>query len=269
MNNMRTLFLKEQMEQWRSLKWVWLPVVFAILGMMQPLMMYYLPQIMGAVGSGGSEQGEAIADLMGGVNAQQVMAGTLSSQFDQLGIIILIVAWMGAIISEKNNGMLAFILTRPVKAWEYILAKWCSQALLAFISLGLGYFAAYYYVFLLYGEIEMTSILAGFGVYFVWLLSIISIVLFLGIVFRSAAVVAIIGAGGVIILELVSGISGWGQMFNPAYLSANATSIIMTGDTKGYFVGNLFISLVYIVILLALSISLLTKKSFHIGSSHE
>lgn len=269
MSNVMTLFLKEQMEQWRSLKWIWLPVVFAILGMMQPLMMYYLPEIMGAMGGDGSEQGAAIADLMGVVNAQQVMAGTLSSQFDQLGIIILIVALMGAIISEKNNGMLAFILTRPVEAWQYILAKWFSQALLVFISLGLGYFAAYYYVYLLYGGIQMASIFAGFGIYFVWLLFIVSAVLILGIVFRSTAVVAMIGAGGTIILELVSGASGWGQIFNPAYLSANAVHIIVTGDVKEYFVGNLLISLLFIVVLLGLSILLLTKKNFHIGSSHE
>ncbi|MBC1499655.1 ABC transporter permease subunit [Listeria weihenstephanensis] len=269
MSNVMTLFQKEQMEQWRSLKWIWLPVVFAILGMMQPLMMYYLPEIMGSMGGSDSGQGAALAELMGVVNAPEVMAGTLSSQFDQLGIIILIVALMGAIISEKNNGMLAFILTRPVRAWQYILAKWFSQALLMFVALGLGYFAAYYYVYLLYDGIAMAHIFAGFGIYFVWLLFLVTTVLALGIIFRSSAVVAMIGAGGAIILELVSGISGWGQIFNPAYLSANASNVIMTGDVKDYFAGNLLMSLLFIVALLIVSILLLTQKNFHIGSSHE
>ncbi|MDT0110402.1 ABC transporter permease subunit [Listeria booriae] len=267
MRNIATLFQKEQMEQWRSLKFIWLPVVFAIIGIMQPLMMYYLPEIMGAAGAG--EDGDAIAQLMGSVNETQVMAGTLSSQFDQLGIIILIVALMGAIISEKNNGMLAFILTRPVEAWQYVIAKWISQALLAFISLLLGYFGAYYYVFLLYGSIDISSVLLAFGIYFVWLLFIISVVLLLGILFKSTAVVAMLAAGGAIILELVSGAKGWGQMFNPAYLSSNAVEVIMTNDVKDYFVGNLCISLLLIVAVVLLSVWLLSKKHFHIGSSHE
>ncbi|EUJ45895.1 ABC transporter permease subunit [Listeria riparia] len=267
MKNITTLFQKEQMEQWRSLKFIWLPVVFAIIGIMQPLMMYYLPEIMGAAGAGGD--GDAIAKLMGAVSEREVMAGTLSSQFDQLGIIILIVALMGAIISEKNNGMLAFILTRPVEAWQYVIAKWLSHSLLAFAALLLGYFGAYYYVFLLYGSIEVSSILLAFIIYFIWLLFIISILLLLGILFKSTAVVAMLAAGGAIILELVSGAKGWGQMFNPAYLSRNAVEMLMTNNVKDYFVANLCISLLMIVAAVLLSVWLLSKKHFHIGSSHE
>lgn len=44
------LYRKEMLEMTRSYKLIWIPVVFIILGIMQPLTTYYLPEILKASG---------------------------------------------------------------------------------------------------------------------------------------------------------------------------------------------------------------------------
>ncbi len=40
------LFQKEQVELWRNYKWIWVPVVFLLLGSSTPLSTYFMPQIL-------------------------------------------------------------------------------------------------------------------------------------------------------------------------------------------------------------------------------
>ncbi|MEN2666078.1 hypothetical protein [Listeria aquatica] len=60
---MKALLAKEWLEKKRNLKWIWLPVVFAILGLTQPLMVKFLPEILKAVG--GIENPDALLQMMG------------------------------------------------------------------------------------------------------------------------------------------------------------------------------------------------------------
>lgn len=44
------MYNKEMLEMWRSFKWLWVPLVFILLGIMQPVTTYYLPQILEMAG---------------------------------------------------------------------------------------------------------------------------------------------------------------------------------------------------------------------------
>ncbi|MDY0407538.1 hypothetical protein [Paracerasibacillus soli] len=44
------LLQKEMVENWRNFKWIWVPLVFILLAIMDPISTYYLPQILEAVG---------------------------------------------------------------------------------------------------------------------------------------------------------------------------------------------------------------------------
>lgn len=145
MTHFNALLAREWLEQRRSLKIIWLPIVFALLGLTQPLMMYFLPEILKAVGTGAET--EQVIALMGDQSAQEVMAQTLGSQFDQIGIIIIIVVAMACIQNDRTRGMLAFIMTRPVSAAEYVLSKWVMQCMVGLSSLLIGYVLAAYYTY--------------------------------------------------------------------------------------------------------------------------
>lgn len=51
-----TLLNKEFLEMARNYKWVWMPITFVLLGVMDPLTTYYLPEILNSVG--GSQKGQ-------------------------------------------------------------------------------------------------------------------------------------------------------------------------------------------------------------------
>lgn len=258
MTHFNALLAREWLEQRRSLKIIWLPIVFALLGLTQPLMMYFLPEILKAVGTGAET--EQVIALMGDQSAQEVMAQTLGSQFDQIGIIIIIVVAMACIQNDRTRGMLAFIMTRPVSAAEYVLSKWVMQCMVGLSSLLIGYVLAAYYTYFLFGELAINSLTQAFFVYAIWFIFVISLVVFASAVFGSNAVVAMISVFIAIVLGVISGFGGWIQMFNPAYLSKNATMLIMSDKTMDYFIPTLCITILWIFAFISLTILMIKIK---------
>lgn len=258
MTHFSALIGKEWLEQRRSLKIIWLPIVFALLGLTQPMMMYFLPDILKAFGTG--NEAEQVINLMGNQSAQAVMAQTLGSQFDQLGIIIIVVALMACIQSDRTKGMLAFIMTRPVNTIEYVLSKWVMQCLMGLGSLLIGYILAAYYTYFLFGELSINTLIESFFVYALWFVFVISLVVFASAAFDSSAIVAMVSVFIAILLGVISGFGGWVQMFNPAYLSKNATALIMSGQSMDYYVPTIFITIAWIVLLVILTIFMVKIK---------
>ncbi len=52
------VFRRENLENWRNYKWIWIPIVFMLLGVMDPLSTYYLPKIIEA--NGGMPEGSSL-----------------------------------------------------------------------------------------------------------------------------------------------------------------------------------------------------------------
>ena len=91
-------------------------------------------------------EGITIDPSMTAQKGGEVLASTLGSQFDQLGLMILAISIMGIIQTDKENGMLAFILTRPVSVTSYIGGKIISNFSIVAFSVAIGYFTSYVYV---------------------------------------------------------------------------------------------------------------------------
>lgn len=143
MNNSMVLIKKECVQMLRDFKIIWLPIVFICLGATQPIVTHYLPSILEALGGG---QGITIDLSMAAQKGGEVLATTLGSQFDQLGLMILVISMMGAIQTDKANGILAFILTRPVTVTSYVGGKIVSNYVMVACSVTIGYVTSYLYV---------------------------------------------------------------------------------------------------------------------------
>ena len=83
MRNTLLLYGKEMLEMSRSYKLLWVPVVFILLGVMQPVMMYYLPELLAASGDLPAE----LASTLAVPSAPEVMAQVLN-QYNTIGIRI-------------------------------------------------------------------------------------------------------------------------------------------------------------------------------------
>lgn len=249
------LFKKEWMETMRNHKWLWLPVVFMILGLTQPLTSYYFVDIMESFG--GLPEG-AVFDMPQPM-AGEVLAGTLS-QFSQVGMLVVVLAYMGTVSQERTSGALAMVLVKPVSHEAYLLAKWVQMVLMTAIAFSLGFLLSAYYTYLLIGEFPIGTAASGAMVYLVWLVFAVSLVLFLSVVLTKQAAVAFLSLGTLLVLSFLSMYAPELFAWSPGALSGHSQHLFMVNEVDDGFWGSLVVSGVLIVALLLISISLFKKS---------
>ncbi|SDG47831.1 ABC-2 family transporter protein [Fontibacillus panacisegetis] len=134
------MYRKELLGMARSYQLLWIPVVFLLLVVMQPVTSYYLPDILAA---SGSVPEELVADFPIPGPAE-VMASVLG-QYSTFGVFVLVIAGMKIVSGERYGGTAALVLVRPISSASFILAKWAGQMTLLILSFTVSYAAAWYY----------------------------------------------------------------------------------------------------------------------------
>lgn len=260
MTTFSILMKKEYVQMLREFKMIWLPLVFMFLGATQPVVTYYLPSILAALGG---NQGITIDPSMLQQDGAQVMAATLGSQFDQLGIMIIVIAMMGIIQSDKANGMLDFILTRPVKVKSYIGGKLFSNFLFVAISVMFGYLVSYVYVNFLFSNIPFLAMFLAIIFYLVWVLFIISFTSMVSTIFNGQGVIALISIVCLLILKMISGLHPLLDLLNPAGMSQQAMLVLITGSIDSHLYGNMLMTLIWIALTVMISHYWISQKKYH------
>jgi ABC-2 type transport system permease protein len=251
---------KEYVQMFRDFKLIWLPLVFMFLGATQPVVTYYLPSILGALGG---NQGITIDPSMIQQDGAQVIAATLGSQFDQLGIMIIVISMMGIIQSDKANGMLDFILTRPVKVGSYIGGKLFSNFSFVAISVTIGYFVSYLYVNFLFSNVPYLDMILAIIFYLLWVLFMISFTAMISTIFNGQGVIALISIVCLLIFKLFCGLHPILDLLNPAGMSQHAMMVLITGSVDSYLFGNMIITFIWISITIMISHYWITEKKYH------
>lgn len=224
MSRLSVLLKKEWLEASRSYKLIWLPVAFMILGVLQPLTSYYLPEILRM--TGGLPEGMEL--MIPKLSGEEVLASALSDQFDQLGMMILVISSMSMIVADKSSGMLAFMLTRSTKLSEYLASKLIANLLLLAVSLAAGLLMAWVYTALLYNTVALSTLLLSYVLYLLWGTLVLTFTLMLGALLTRTAGVAIIGIVVVIFLKVATLAGGFWHTVNPASLSNHAVQLLTT-----------------------------------------
>lgn len=229
MRSFAVLFAKELQDARRNYKWLWLPVAFAFFGALQPVALYYMPQILEAVG--GLPEG-AVLDIPlpdGGGMMAEVLA-----QFGTVGVLVVVLANMGAVAAEKQARTAALVLVRPVSRPAWILAKWASGALLAVGSLAAGVLAGWYYTRVLIGPVPADRLLAGTAAFALWLVFAVTLVLLMSTVLNSAAaaVVSLLALLGLSVIGSLGSAAWLGWL--PSRLPGLAAMVLATGEASGH-----------------------------------
>ncbi|MFF2483258.1 ABC transporter permease [Paenibacillus sp. NPDC058071] len=213
---------KEWLELVRSYKLIWVPLVFVLLGVSQPVSLYFLPELLAAAGNMPEEAIINIPVPQGG----EVLAQTLQ-QFGIIGSLIIALAFMGAISGERNSGTAALILAKPVSRSAFVLAKWSMMLLLVWLSLGLGFLGSWYYTEALIGSVAAASALKGLLVYGVWLSLVGTLAVAASSWWRSGAAAAFTALGVAGLLSLASSFFSKALAWSPGRLPSIAAEIIM------------------------------------------
>ncbi|MGP4071700.1 ABC transporter permease [Piscibacillus sp. B03] len=252
------IFKKELLENWRNLKWIWVPIVFILFAIMDPLTTYYLPKIMDA--AGGMPDG-AIIDIPmpNSVEAMMMSFGELGL----LGVLLTVVIVMSTISGEIKSGVYEMILSKPVKFTNYVSAKFFSMMLLVFVSLALSIIAAWYYVMILFGTINFNQLLMSILFITIYFALIVSIVIMVNTWTQSPGLVAFISLAIIITFNVLTNIYGHIFTWSPALISDYIGQYLASGSLTNDMWYTALTALILTIICLQFAIVTLRSKVLH------
>ncbi len=151
MTGLGALLRKELREQLRTHRLLIVGAVFLVFGMSTPLLLKFMPQLI-------EMAGDDIVIQMPAPNAVMAMteyAGTLV----QVGVLVAVLVAMGSIARERERGLAAMILSKPVGRGAYVTAKLAAASATFIIALALGSAACYGYTVGLIGPANTSGFL--------------------------------------------------------------------------------------------------------------
>ncbi|MGM7701381.1 ABC transporter permease [Pseudalkalibacillus sp. Hm43] len=255
MRQWAAVFKRENLELWRNFKWIWVPIVFVLLGVMDPISTYYLPKILDAVG--GMPDGATIN--LPEFLAEDILMASLS-QFSQLGVLIIVLMTMGMIARERRSGVAELILVKPVKYSTYITAKWAATVLLVWVSLACGVLMSWYYTSVLFGELSFSQFMHTLLFYSLWLILVVSISVFMNTLVKNSGVVAFLTFITIIASSILTNIFNKYLVWSPNRLSEYIMDTLNTGVIPTELWGTAGVTLVLVIMLLVASIFTLKNK---------
>lgn len=250
------LYAKEMKEMWRSRKWVWVPLVFVLLGVSQPVATYYLPDILQAAGS--LPEG-SIIEIPQPTGAA-VLAQTLS-QYGMLGILILILATMGTVSAERASGAAGLVLVKPVSFISYITSKWAAAVTLGVFSFIAGYASSWYYTEQMIGSVDPIHVLQSMLLYALWLSFAITVSIMFSAVMTGSGAAAFLSIGTIALLTVLAGVFGQGMRWSPGILPSQAAVLLHEGAAGQGLPLALIVTIAAVAGMLVVAVRLLGRKS--------
>lgn len=202
MQQFNALLLKEWRESWRSLKILWIPIVFLLLGVSDPIMNYFMDDILKAVGN----MPEGFTMTLPKFEPADLLAAS-TGQFQSIGLLVLIAAYISVFSRERQNGTATLLYVRPISFKALFFSKWLVASFVAVLSAVAGYAGSMYYTILLYGTVEWQKFLAMFATYCLWLLFVMAVTVAMSAAFQTAvaAVITIVLIPIGIIIDTIIG----------------------------------------------------------------
>lgn len=239
-----TLVNKEYLGIIRSKKIIWLPIVFMLMTLTQPLTLYYMEDILKM--GGGLPEGSILQ--MPVPNAGEVMASVLS-QLNTLGVLVIVVAVMSTISDERKSGSLTFILIRPVSSLQIVGSKTLAEGSIVVGSFICGYLLSYYYTVILFSTIPLHQVIESMLIYSLYCLFIVVCVIFSSALLTSNGAIAIVNILFFSVLSIASSLFSDFLKWSPAELSSHAMSKLINEPTNG-LAGSILVTIFLMILLL-------------------
>lgn len=250
-----TLFQKELLESWRNYKWIWFPLVLIVLAIMDPISSYYMPLIIESVG--GLPDG-AVMEIPTPLPREVLMMSL--GQIGSIGILVIVLISMGTIAGERKSGVAELILVKPVAHAHYITAKFVAIMTMVWISFFLAMVGSWYYTNLLFGEISFVSLLYVIFFYGLWLMFVVSIVVFLNTLFKNAGIIAFLSIIIVLSMSVLTQIFGRFITWSPNNISTYIHEYLITQEVSTDLIMTAIITVVLSAILIMASFFTFEKR---------
>ncbi|MER2261851.1 MAG: ABC transporter permease subunit [Psychrobacillus sp.] len=240
MNTFLVLLQKEWRENIRNFKILWIPLVFVLFGITEPVMNYYMPQILSSVGN--LPEGTVIE--FPSMTSEQIIMSTIS-QYQLIGMLVVILAFSGIISRERKNGTATLLYVRPLSFTGYVGSKLAIMSIIVLGSFILGIVASLYYTSILFGAIDFLSFIEFTGIYVLWLLFVISIVIFTSAAL-STGMASTVSLVLVIIVQVIDGLLGTYWTISPWKLPMYAGYVLNGNVENSSYIWSILITVLTI-----------------------
>jgi uncharacterized membrane protein YhfC/ABC-type transport system involved in multi-copper enzyme maturation permease subunit len=246
---------KELIQLWRTKMVLVVVGVFALFGMMSPLLAYFTPQIIGSI-----EGAEMFKDLIPTPSAKDAMDQFVKN-LSQFGFLIAILVGMGRVAGEKEKGITEMILHKPLPRWAYILSKFVAQMLVFLAGFIIAEILGYVYTIYLFGEVSLGVFTLINLLLFIWLMCFSAVTLLGSTVTRSIGAAAGVSLAGAVVIMVTGQIPQYG-MISPQALMGWAAAIsaeqaVLLQSSNFTALGT---SVVLIILLLIWSVGLFERQ---------
>lgn len=242
MNQFGIFLEKEWRENIRNYKLFWIPIVFILFGIMEPVSNYFLPQLLDSVGN--LPEGTVLE--MPVPEPEQILAAIIG-QYHFIGLLVLVLAYMGSIAGERRSGTATLLYVRPISFPAYFMSKWTMASAIALISVWLGLLAGYYYTALLFDGVEFIKFLQFAGTYSIWILLVTAIIITASSVMPNAGLAAGAALFLVFFLQIIDGLIGAYWTISPLKLPVYASQWLISGPDRSDFWLSIVITVLAIV----------------------
>ena len=215
-----TVWRLEIARLWRTRRLVALLGVFLVLGFGEPVLTYYLPQLVNGETNG-------IKIVIPPATPAQALKG-FSQNAAQLGILVVVIVAAASVALDARPALASFYRTRIRCPSLLILPRATAVAVASVVGLVLGSAAAWYETRVLIGYLSPARLAAGCGLEALWLVFSVVVVTTWATLVRSVLAVAGWSLATLLVLALLDSITA----VAPWAPTAAATALLLAVATR-------------------------------------
>ena len=255
-HNWTAFIAKEFTESIRTKRLLVMMCVFAILAIMGVFMARFIGEILAALISadGGAPFTIEVPPPVWTDSYAQVY-----SSFVEMGIIALIMLFMGAILREKRTGTIDLMMAKGLTPTVFVLSKFAVAAAITLLALFTAVFTAFGYTFLLFDYAgSIGNVLIGAVSFSVFLLMMLAITLLWSAVANSTAIAAVLGLGSFFVIMLLDIIPVVGR-FTPSGIVSYSVALSV-GDGQEMLIARIIVAIAISALSLLTAIWVLRRR---------
>jgi len=242
---------KEFIESLRTYKFIIMLATFILFGIMSPMIAKILPDLLNK-----TEMNGMILTI------PKPTAMDSWAQFfkniGQMGVLILVIMFCGTTANEFSKGTLINILTKGMKRYIVILAKFTAAFVIWTVSYLTSFVVTYAYT-MYFWEIEMSNGFLTFSGLWLYGLLLVSLMILGGIWFRNIYGSLLLTAGGIIVMSVLN-ISPQLRKYNPISLTGDTLDLLNGTKVPADFIPALIICIALTVLFIAVSVFIFNRK---------
>lgn len=144
----------------------------------------------------------------------------------QIVTFAIIIIFAGAVSAERRSGTAVLVLTKPLSRSAFVVAKYLAQGALLIGTVAVGTAITWALTYAVFGEAPLLPLAQATGVWLVWGLMVLGIMVFLSSLVGSQAGAAGLGLGAFVLLSIAS-IWAPAVRYSPAGLLGAPTDILV------------------------------------------